>query len=284
MFGYIKVDEPYLYMKDDTLYKSLYCGVCKAIGSCSGQVARFTLTYDIAFLSCFAHNLMGEDVAIKKERCVIHPIKKRPIASRDALTEKLAAINVILAKNKVMDDVYDSGKGKFKSAVLNKGYKRAVKKFPEVDKIVKERYQELTELEKNQTASVDMVSHPFSVMLSEISKNVFGEFATEKTDKLFYYVGKWIYLADALDDYDKDVKKKEYNVFYVSYKEKNAKELLEKNGDEICFIFNDIFNGISENLANIKFKFNSDLIKNILLRGIPSSFNKIVGKIMKNEK
>ena len=55
MFGYLVPDKPYLYLKDDTLYKALYCGVCKSIGKVSGQRARFTLTYDIAFLSAIAN-------------------------------------------------------------------------------------------------------------------------------------------------------------------------------------------------------------------------------------
>lgn len=50
MFGYVKPDLPYLYLKDDKLYKALYCGVCKSIGKTCGQKARLSLTYDIAFL------------------------------------------------------------------------------------------------------------------------------------------------------------------------------------------------------------------------------------------
>ena len=83
MFGYIKPETPYLYIKDDTLYKALYCGVCKSIGGQCGQVARFALTYDVAFFSALTHNMAGEDVKIEPKRCVAHWIKKRPIAKRE---------------------------------------------------------------------------------------------------------------------------------------------------------------------------------------------------------
>ena len=40
MFGYIRTDTPYLYIKDDTLYKAMYCGLCKGIAQSCGQKAR----------------------------------------------------------------------------------------------------------------------------------------------------------------------------------------------------------------------------------------------------
>ena len=77
MFGYVKPDTPYLYIKDDTLYKSLYCSVCKSIGKICGQRARLGLTYDIAFMSAFIHNVAGVDVKIEKKHCVAHPVTRQ---------------------------------------------------------------------------------------------------------------------------------------------------------------------------------------------------------------
>ena len=31
MFGYVQADTPYLFIKDDILYKAMYCGLCKGI-------------------------------------------------------------------------------------------------------------------------------------------------------------------------------------------------------------------------------------------------------------
>ena len=283
MFGYIKTDDPYLYKKDDVLYKSLYCGVCKAIGSSCSQAARFSLTYDIAFLSAVAHNVMNKDVTIEKKRCVAHPIVKRPIAKSDELTEKLACINTLLAYYKVMDDVYDNGKGKFKRLVVLSGFKKARKKYPEIDKIISSRYAELNALEKRGEKSVDMVADPFSLMLADISDETLGEYKTIETRRLFYAVGKWIYLIDALDDYDKDIKKKNCNVFLSVYGRSCAKELIEKDGEEISFIFSSVFGAVEENLDAIKFYFNKDLIKNILSRGLKKTFADVVKRIL-NEK
>ena len=285
MFGYIKTDDPYLYKKDDVLYKSLYCGVCKAIGSSCSQAARFSLTYDIAFLSAVAHNVMNKDVTIEKKRCVAHPIVKRPIAKSDELTGKLACINTLLAYYKVMDDVYDNGKGKFKRLVVLSGFKKARKKYPEIDKIISSRYAELNALEKCGEKSVDMVADPFSLMLADISDETLGEYKTIETRRLFYAVGKWIYLIDALDDYAKDVKSGNYNPFYYAYGRKpNAKELLAASGNDIAFLFSDIFVNLEKSVKACDWKFNHDLIDNILLKGIPKTTLSVMNRIKKEKR
>ena len=127
MFGYVKTDFPYLYVKDTVLYKAMYCSLCKGIAKTCGQKGRFLLNYDLTFLSVLVHNLMGIDVKIEKQRCVIHHIRKRPIALVDKLTERFASLNVILAHYKLNDDVIDGGKGKLGRAYFNSAYKKAKK-------------------------------------------------------------------------------------------------------------------------------------------------------------
>ena len=275
-------DKPYLYMKDDTLYKALYCGVCKSMGGKCGQRARFTLTYDIAFLSAIAHNIIGKDVVIKKSRCIAHPITRRPIAKPDEISDTLGCVNIILAYYKLKDDIADENKGNLKSVIFKKGYKKAKKLYPNIDKIVKDCYTNLVKLEKENSDSVDMVSDCFAVMLQGISKEVFKDKATENTNALMYAVGKWIYLIDALDDYDKDVKSSNYNVFRLSYKAESYSDLIAKYENEIIFIFSGIFAQISENFNLIKSYFNNDLVSNILFRGIPKKTQTIINKGKKN--
>ena len=281
MFGYVKPDTPYLYLKDDRLYKSLYCGTCKAIGATCGQMARMSLTYDIAFLSAAVHNIIGKDIEIKQEHCIIHPIKKRPVAYSGKLSNMLGAVNVILAYNKVQDDILDNGKGNAKSIFLKRGYKKAKKLYPRIDEIVVKYCKKQNELEKNLCNILDAVCEPSAKMLEEISNEILGEKKTEFTSRLFYAVGKWVYLIDALDDYDKDIKKKDYNLLKLIYNSENGKELIKNNGKELAFVFNDIFTSIQECCANIKFHFNSDLVKNILLRGIVTTTNEVVKKFEK---
>lgn len=284
MFGYLKPDKPYLYMKDDVLYRALYCGVCKSIGQNCGQIARFTLTYDIAFLSAICHNILGKDIKINKERCITHIIKKIPVAASDEISLMLADVNLILAYYKLIDDVLDEKKGGLKTAVFKRAYKKAKKRLYSLDEYILNQTKILHKLEKENSDSVDMVADSSANILVEISKTVLKDKSNEYTDGFFYAVGKWIYLIDALDDYDKDVKSKSFNVFYNAYRKDNFNALINDCKNEIIFIFNGIFYQISENFKNIEMQYNTDLVKNIVTRGIPLATDKILNKNLKGSK
>ena len=122
-------------------------------------------------------------------------------------------------------------------------------------------------------------------MLAELSDYLLEEKKTEQTRALFYAIGKWIYLIDALDDYDKDVKKGAYNPFVLAYGAESRAKLVENNGSDLEFIFNSLFYDIRENLTNTKLYFNRDLVDNVLLRGLPMMTKRITaGKGCKADK
>ena len=51
MFGYIKPMTEELKVKEHELYKSIYCGLCSAMGEHICTSNRLTLSYDIVFLA-----------------------------------------------------------------------------------------------------------------------------------------------------------------------------------------------------------------------------------------
>lgn len=276
MFGYVRADTPYLYIKDDTLYRAMYCGVCKGIADVCGNAARMALSYDITFLSVILHNIKGEDVKIEKQHCLTHCIRSRQMAEVDELTRKLGALNTLLAYYKYTDDIEDGDGGKFKRLFFKKGFKRAKRKYPEIEKIVRENLVAQAKTEKAKTESVDRAADATANILAEFSDLALEDKATVYTHNLFYAVGKWIYLIDALDDYDKDRKKGAYNPFYFAYNAESKADLLKgKRGEEVQFIFHSIFFDIRENLSQISFRFNRDLSDNILLRGLPKTTKEI---------
>ncbi len=269
MFGYVKTDYPNLYVKDTILYKSMYCGLCKGIKEVAGHRARLTLNYDLTFLSVLLHNVMNNDVQIEKQRCIIHPIKKVPMAKVDELTKTIGALNVILAYHKINDDVLDENKGRFKKALVKKGYNRAVKDYKFLDDIVDKYYKQLLELEKQKCDSIDRVSDPFGTMLQKIVKEISKEFCSEELERLAYGLGRWIYLIDALDDFDKDLKKNSYNVFALAYADCKTKiELIEKNNKELQMIFGSILSDIFKCSKALKYYFNHDLTENVFKYGL----------------
>ena len=277
MFGYVRADTPYLYIKDDTLYRAMYCGVCKGIANVCGNAARMALSYDITFLSVILHNIKGEDVKIEKQHCLTHCIRSRQMAEVDELTRKLGALNTLLAYYKYTDDIEDGDGGRFKRLFFKKGFNRAKRKYPEIEKIVRENLVEQAKIEKAKTESIDRAADATAKILSQFSDLALEDKATAYTRNLFYAVGKWIYLIDALDDYDKDRKKGAYNPFYFAYNAECKADLVKgKRGEEVRFVFHSIFFDIRENLSQISFGFNRDLSDNILLRGLPKTTKEII--------
>ncbi|MBQ8406336.1 MAG: hypothetical protein IJY38_00315 [Clostridia bacterium] len=283
MFGYVRADRPNLYIKDDVLYKAMYCGVCKGISAVCGQRARMGLSYDITFLSVILHNIKGVDVKIEKSHCLTHRIRSKPMAEVDELTKMLGAINTCLAYYKYTDDICDEKKGRAKRSLFKRGYKRAKKAYPEIDRIIKSNLENQERAEKKKTASIDMAADATALMIAQLSDLLLEDKKTAHTNKLFYALGKWIYLIDALDDYDKDVKKGLYNPFALTYQKECKAQLLKEHKGEIEYIFHTLFYDIRESLSEIKFHFNRDLSDNILLRGLPAQTEKIMCCACKKE-
>lgn len=277
MFGYVRADTPYLYIKDDNLYRAMYCGVCKGIGQVCGQTARMGLSYDVTFLSVILHNIAGVDVKIEKSHCLTHCIRTRQMADVDELTRRLGALNTVLVYYKYTDDIQDGDRGRGKRLWFKRGFKKVKQNYPEIERIVRENLAKQEGIEKAKTESLDRAADATANMLAEFSDYALGEKKTKATHNLFYAVGKWIYLIDALDDYDKDLKKGAYNPFALAFKAPCKKELLDgEHGEEVRYAFHALFYDMRENLSQIHFHFNRDLSDNILLRGIPATTKRVM--------
>ncbi len=284
MFGYIQPDAPYLFKKDETLYKALYCGLCKSIGAGCGQRARSALTFDMAFMSALIHNIRREDVNIKRARCALHLIKKRPIAAVDEVTVMLGCINTALAYYKLCDDKADGDKKGVFRHLYKKGLKRAAKKHAPAVEIIGRQMTAQSDLEKAGCSIIEMAAEPTAVMMSELSAYALGEYSTDETRALFYDIGKWVYLIDALDDYDKDVKKRRYNVLYNAFGADCKARAVADNREELTFLFDSLFADMRARIAKIDFAFNRDLTDNIILRGIPLKTRAVLNAQCKNKK
>ena len=276
MFGYVRPDTPYLYIKDQTLYQAMYCGLCKGIGQACGQMARMGLTYDVAFMSALLHNLLGIDVKVEKQHCLTHCIRVKQMAEVDDLTRALGALNTELAYYKCVDDLQDGDRGGGKKMLFARGHRLAKKRYPKLCEIVRECIAEQEKLEKAQVDSIDRAADPSATMLARVSDELLREKKTPETYALFYDIGKWIYLIDGVDDYDKDLKKKSYNPFRLAFGAQSKCELIGKNSDDLQFLFGTLFSDIRERLQALEMGFNRDLVDNVLLRGLPAETRRVL--------
>jgi len=270
MFGYVTPVKSKLRQQDFILYRAFYCGICKAIGDKFGQAARFTVSYDVAFLAALVSDCLNYPEKIEEQSCIGNPFRKKPMIVVNELTEKLAAVNIILTHHKLRDDVIDGDKTKRVAIkILAKAYNKAKALTPEVDEAVRARYEELRECEKARVDSVDRASHPFASMMKDIFIYILKEKADERILSLAYNVGKFVYLADALDDVDEDHESGNYNPLLLAYGNyENREQFIRDNRKDLEFAFAFTVNSAIAAFNDRKYTQSYTLLQNVIYYGL----------------
>ena len=228
MFGYVTPDKPNLFMKDYVLFRANYCGVCHAMKKESGQIARLTVNYDIAFISAFFHDLLEVERKVVMKRCILNP-RRRPVVEDTPLMREMARLNLILAGIKIADDRADGESSLFRRMCFSRAIKRARKRSPELAKIADECLLKQAEEEKA-GSMLDGAAEPFADMIRKVFCHLAGDKSSPAVEKLGYTLGKYVYFIDALDYYDADAKKGRFNAFRRTFGASNFRELKKKNG------------------------------------------------------
>lgn len=294
MFGYVKPDKPELKIKDYETYKAIYCSLCRTLGKEYGLLARFLLTYDAAFYALLKKSVLQEkpDCAYKGV-CRFNPLKKCNYIDTDSCLKDAAALTVIMFYYKVLDNINDGKPLKRLASRLVYPYikikfNKAVKKYSKYNNIIKVSTDEQARIENEKTDSIDIAAHPTAISLQKIlSDGIKDETQKRIVERIGYCLGRWVYLMDAFDDLENDIKAGAYNPFALKYKlDKSfltgdnkaieddiiksirltanetglALELLDKN----CYkplIENIIFDGMEAELMKIIKKKRGDLIE-----------------------
>ena len=220
MFGYVRVNAQELRVREYECYRALYCGLCKNMGKCTGQCSRLSLSYDFVFLAAVRMKLSGEVVKAEKIRCLLHPFKKKQAVLKSDALAYCAHASALLSYHKLRDDQADEKGFKKLRAILARplfcrAYKKAKKKYPSLDQKIAEELSALSAIEQDSSAppSADAPAACFGRLMEA----VFCE-GLEGTDAriagtIGRYVGHWIYLTDAADDYPEDCKKNRFNPY-----------------------------------------------------------------------
>lgn len=264
-----------------------YCGVCKSIGSTYSQKARMLLNNDIVFLgeilsAISKENMYGWNLAYQSKNCFSMPSKAEiPLSLQFA-----SGLNIILSELKFNDNISDSLKTKylwktmkaFFSNDLKKASKKMydwgidIKKFFELINTQKEREQS-NKILKTPKETLEYFSESTNI-ITAISFQQGGLLVDKKIESenmynLGYFFGKLIYIMDALEDFTKDYKEKNFNAIRKAYNINNQIEIdietKEKVLDEILLLKENVIGEINKLEINEKIKkqFSHRLISNI---------------------
>lgn len=282
MFGYVTPVKEELRQQDFLLYRAFYCGICVETGKKFGSLPRFFTGYDATFLAVLEHDYTSQAVEFQTGVCVGNPFKKKAYVSQNPLLTRIAAANVVLGYYKLCDDVTDGGgvKKRFARSVFKKAFNKAREIVPETEKIVREKYAALRELEKKNEPSIDKTADCFASLLRGVCEDLAGK-TDENFAALTYNIGKFVYLADALDDTGEDKKSGNYNPFLVGREYAGRREFFEKYGDEISFALNSTVNRAIESFNKMSFTQSFSLLSNVVYVGLRTKIKELLNS---NEK
>ena len=290
MFGYVKVDHSELKVKEYEFYRGTYCGLCRSMGKCTGQCSRMTLNYDFVFLAIVRMAIQPQSVCFKQRRCLVHPIKKRNSMERNQALDYCAAASAILNYQKVADDIADEKgfkrlKAKMALPFVAHSRKKALKRDPQLailDKTVDKKLAELAEIERGEGNSVDIPAECFGQILGEIMS-----FGFEGADKRVAYelgrnIGAWIYIADAIEDMEEDLKKGRYNPFLKLYGGRIPTE--EELDSILCAVKNHLYGAeAAVDLIDIGDGSVKNIIQNIIYLGITNRTDEIIKQYIQDK-
>lgn len=282
MFGYVRVYRPDLHEDEYKRYRSIYCGLCKALGREVGQLSRLALTYDVTFLCLLLFSLLDEAAPAVEASCIAHPLRKHLTDQNHTVYEEAALFTAALVYFKARDNLQDREHLWLSKTVLH-GLKKSVSRFcrgnVEVQECLVQAQEDLLQIERRSDVS------PFE----SASKNV--AFMTLLWEQLLInlkdaglqwagcYVGfemelerrlrdfwadlmRWIYFLDACDDWADDRKEKAPNPFSFC---QNEEELWQA----ALPIFYDLERRLDDAAGQLSFVRDARIIGNIMRAGLP---------------
>lgn len=217
-------------VREQQEYRAHYCGLCKNIGRRYGLVARLALNYDCTFLCAFLAATEGK-VCYEKHRCLCHLGRgKQPMACASKSLDYAADVNVMLAWYAACDNWQDEKRlsALFLRMLLARAYQKAAARRPELCIEVEKNLAQLHRIERANVSCTDEPSDTFGALMRAVVMHAptLPEAEEAACGWMFYNLGRWVYLADAWDDREKDRKRGDYNPFLTTNMDADAAAFL----------------------------------------------------------
>ena len=263
MFGYININGKELSEESKKAYQAYYCGLCRRLKSNCGTKGQMLLDYDMTFLVVLLTGLYEFEHQESEITCALHPTKKRTVWINEA-TDYAADMNLVLAYHNLLDDwKVDKSYGKKALAhMLEKDYAQVADKYPRQVKALEEYMQKTAEVEARGETNLDAVAGLTGEMVGEIFSWKDDEWKDELRT-LGFYMGKFIYIMDAYEDYDSDRAKRKYNPLLS----------LGQNGDQdldtLCrLLLTSMMAECAKSFERLPILLHADILRNVLYSGV----------------
>ena len=277
MFGYVTAYEPELKVKDFKKYKAYYCGLCRTLRQEYGHLGQLTLTYDMTFAIILLTSLYESPVEASRHRCKVHPVKRQEMRTSE-ITRYAADMNLILAYYHLRDDWEDEKKasGFLGTCALRRRVKKAVLKYPRQSRAIQRELRKLAEYEKAGVTEPDLPAGCFGRLMEELFLYKKDNWEPQLRG-LGFYLGKYIYLMDAYEDLEKDIREGSYNPL----RQMAQREDYEERCREILCAMMGECTAYFERLPCV---LDVDILRNILYDGVWKRYRKLQEKKSEDKK
>ncbi len=220
MFGYVRPYHSQLLVQEYQQYKAVYCQLCRCLGEEYGWLARFSLSYDCTFYAMLSLSVSGARLQESKGLCAMNPLKRCIYLRADGESyQKASALTVLLTYHKLRDDVQDDGfwKSLGKRLLLPFAARKARKaagRYPFLARAAEKAMAGQREAEQSQ-AGLDPCAEPTARLLADVFQELAGCDKGQATvlERFGYFLGRWVYLMDAADDLQEDLRTGAFNPF-----------------------------------------------------------------------
>ena len=217
MFGYIRPVENELYVKDLTLYKAVYCGMCKYGGKRISRLTRFFLNYDFVMLALLRLSLGNAETDLVDARCPYKFTKHKMLAADDVYAHVCSCFAILTYLNNEDDIADGGGLGSRALRPLLKHMRRKAKGYDGFYERTVKHLDELSELEKANSGDIDAAANCFALILSDAASMGLEGIGAEIARQCGLHLGRFVYLIDAYDDLADDADNGFYNPFLCRY-------------------------------------------------------------------
>lgn len=272
MFGYIAINKAEMKFKDYDMYHSYYCGLCKRLKECYGIRGQVTLSYDMTFLIVLLTGLYEPETKLEAVNCIAHPLEKHA-ARTNAFTDYAAAVNLILSYYKCKDDWEDEHKRKshLGAKLLKSKMKGIQQTYPDKVAAVSKNLKRLSILEQENEHDLDLMAGLFGNIMAEL-------FAVRQDEwepslrKIGFFLGKFIYLMDAYEDVEKDIRSGNYNPFKEGFQ--NTDRFAEGCKQLLTLMMSEC----SREFEKLPILLHADILRNILYSGVWCRYTEVTAR------
>lgn len=274
MFGYVTINQDELKVKDYLTYRSFYCGVCRCLSKHYGLSGHITLNYDLTFLALLLTGLYEAEGTTFLHRCALHPTQKREQLVNE-FTEYAADMTILLSYYQCMDQWQDEKKVVYRAEamLLKKNWQKISARYPRQRQAVDAYIHTLTQAEAANSDDLDLVAGSTGTMLAEIFVYKEDEWS-DVLRQIGFFLGKFIYLMDAYEDIERDLKNNCYNPFHQMYLQPDFHAQAEA-------VLTTMMAECARRFERLPILLHVDIMRNILYSGVWSKYEALQQKRQK---